>query len=566
MIIIVVLGIDLGTSNSAVGYWNGDEAVLIPNVHGDLLTPSVVGIDNNHEVVIGKIAKERLITYPECTFSLFKRYMGTNKSYITGKNHFTPVDLSSFILKSLKQDAETYLGEPCDKVVISVPAYFNNLQRQATLDAAKLAGLQVEKLISEPTAAALAYGLQQLGEELSCIVLDLGGGTFDVSVLDMFEGIVQVISIAGDNYLGGEDFTEVVLQHLLKKCALDFDGLTQVEKGILYKQAEFCKQQLSEEEQVETTFILNEQTYTYHLTQAEWQKLLENLLMKIQHPIIRALQDAKLKPKDFSAVLLIGGATKMPVFRQQMAKFFGKMPYMNLNPDEAVALGAVIQSALLNKNETFDELILTDVCGYSLGIETAKTVNNQEKTGYFSPIIERNTTIPVSHEYPFYTTHPNQNQLHLKVFQGESMYVKNNILIGEIEFDIQPQPTIQQIQVRFTYDKSGILEVIVSLENGEQQVLIIENNVSHALSPNEIKERLEMLAQIKIHPRERAEVRLLLEIADRLFEESTAEKRYYIQQETARFEEAIEKQNELALKKAMKHFERKLKEIESVQL
>ncbi|MGY3779557.1 molecular chaperone HscC [Isobaculum melis] len=566
MVIIAILGIDLGTSNSAIGYWNGEEAILIPNAHGDLLTPSVVGIDNHDEVVVGKIAKERLITYPEQTFSLFKRYMGTNKTYTIGKHQFTSVDLSAFVLKSLKQDAESYLGEVCDKVVISVPAYFNNLQRQATLDAAKLAGLQVEKLISEPTAAALAYGLQQLGEELSCIVLDLGGGTFDVSILDMFEGIVQVISIAGDNYLGGEDFTKVILQHLLKKCELDFDQLTQSEKGILYKQAEFCKQQLSERNHVEVTFTIQEQAYTYQLTESEWKKLLADLLMKIQHPIIRALQDAKLKPKDFSAVLLIGGATKMPVFRQHMAKFFGKMPYMNLNPDEAVALGAVIQSALLNKNEKFDELILTDVCGYSLGIETAKTVNHQEKSGYFSPIIERNTTIPVSHAYPFYTTHPNQDQLHLKVFQGESMYVKNNILIGEIEFDINPKPSIQEIKVRFTYDKSGILEVIVSLESGEQKVLIIENNVSHALTPEEIKKRLKMLAKIKIHPRERAEVRLLLEISDRLFEESTAEKRYYIQRATEVFEEAIEQQNERSLQKAMKHFEQQLKEIEGAGL
>jgi len=384
------IGIDLGTTNSLVAYWGENGAEIIPNSLGSNLTPSVVSVDNNNgEIYVGQIAKERLITHPTLTASVFKRFMGTQKTYELGKYTFSPEELSSFILKSLKADAEAFLKQPVNEAVISVPAYFNDSQRKATKYAAELAGLKVERLISEPTAAALAYGLHQENSDIKFLVFDLGGGTFDVSILEFFEGIMEVKSIAGDNFLGGEDFTQILVSHFINKNGLDYDKLGSGLKSIIYKESELCKYGLSSDHTSIMRVHIDERYIETLVTREDFEKAAHGLLLRLRLPIERALRDANLSTSELDAVILIGGATRMHLVRSAVSKMFGKVPYSNINPDEAVALGAAIQAALKERNQALDEIIVTDVCPYSLGTDVVKEISpNVMEGGYFSPIIE----------------------------------------------------------------------------------------------------------------------------------------------------------------------------------
>ncbi|MDU5946911.1 MAG: molecular chaperone HscC, partial [Paenibacillus macerans] len=325
------IGIDLGTSNSLAAYWTEHGPVIIPNSLGKRLTPSVVSLDDNNEVLVGQIAKERMITHPHLTASTFKRYMGTDKTYQLGEHPFSPEDLSSFILRALKEDAEAYLGEAVEEAVISVPAYFNDAQRKATLRAAALAGLHVERLISEPTAAAISYGLHQQESDTRFLVFDLGGGTFDVSVLELFEGVMQVQSIAGDNYLGGEDFTGLLLSHFVETHGIDYANLPTKEKTALIKQAELCKLVLGNENAGEMVFMREGQTLQLTVNRSQFEQLAAQLLLRLRNPIERALRDASLTPQDLDAVILIGGATRMPIIKSIVSKMFGRLPFSQIN-------------------------------------------------------------------------------------------------------------------------------------------------------------------------------------------------------------------------------------------
>lgn len=545
------IGIDLGTSNSLVAHWTEQGPVIIPNSLGKHLTPSVVSIDDNHEILIGQIAKERMITHPDLTAATFKRFMGTDKKYQLGSYTFTPEDLSSFVLKSLKADAESALDEEIEEAVISVPAYFNDAQRKATLRAAALAGLHVERLISEPTAAAMSYGLHQQDADTRFLVFDLGGGTFDVSVLEFFEGVMQVQSIAGDNYLGGEDFTGLLLTYFTENQGIEFSSLSGKAQSALLKQAELCKLSLAESNTGEMVFHEGEQTFRLSIDRNQYEKLASQLLLRLRTPIERTLRDASLMPKDMDAVILIGGATRMPVIKSIVGKMFGRLPYSQINPDEAVALGAAIQVAMKERNAGLQEMILTDVCPFTLGISTSKRMDNDTfEGGYFSPIIERNTPIPVSRVERYTTIRDNQNAIEISVYQGESRKVANNVKLGELEIAIpRAKAGEEDVDVRYTYDINGVLEVeVTAVSTGLKRTAIIEQNPGQT-SPEQIKARLEELKHLKIHPRDRTEYRLLLARGERLYEESLQEKREFIANLLADFERVLASQNEQEIKK-----------------
>ncbi|KOP65323.1 2-alkenal reductase [Bacillus sp. FJAT-18019] len=546
------IGIDLGTSNSLAAYWTEDGPVIIPNSLGKHLTPSVVSVDDNNEILVGQIAKERMITHPHLTAATFKRYMGTDKTYRLGSYTFTPEDLSSFVLKSLKADAEALLHVEIEEAVISVPAYFNDAQRKATLRAALLAGLHVERLISEPTAAAMSYGLHQEDADTRFLVFDLGGGTFDVSVLELFEGIMQVQSIAGDNYLGGEDFTNLLLSHFVAEQGIDFANLPVKAQTALLKQAELCKLAIGNTNVGEMEFREGDQTYHSKINRTQYEQLAAQLLLRLRNPIERALRDASMTPKDMDAIILIGGATRMPFINSIVGRIFGKLPYSQINPDEAVALGAAIQVALKDRNAGIQEMILTDVCPFTLGIETSKQMNDNGsyEDGFYSPIIERNTPIPVSRVERYSTIHNKQKRLLVCVYQGESRKVKNNVKLGEIEVPVPPAPAGQEtIDVRYTYDINGVLEVEVTVvSTGLKKNIIIEKNPGQ-YSPEEIKARLEELKHLKIHPRDRDEYRLLMARGERLYEESLHDKRALIAEMLTDFEGVLSSQNEVEIKK-----------------
>ncbi len=542
---MAIIGIDLGTTNSLVSHWTESGPVIIPNVHGTNMTPSVISIDESNEILIGHAAKERQISHPHLTVSTFKRFMGTQKKYKLGNYSFTPEELSALVLKSLKADAEHHLGEVVGEAVISVPAYFNDMQRTATKRGAELAGLKVERLISEPTAAALSYGLHQMDTETKYMIFDLGGGTFDVSILEHFEGVLEVQSVAGDNYLGGEDFTELLIGHFSESQGIKFNTLSQKEKAALYKQAELCKIALSESETGTMKVTHNSKEFTKNYTRDDYEKIAGNLLLRLKKPVERAMRDASISPKDLDAVILIGGATRMQLVRSTVGRMFAKLPYTHINPDEAVALGAAVQAALKARNKSLEEMILTDVCPYTLGISTGKRLESGKiEQGIFSPIIERNSPIPISRVETYSTIGDNQTAILLEVYQGENWRVDDNVKLGEMEIKVpQNKAGREPVDVRFTYDINGILEVeTLVTSTGIKKRLVIANNNS-GMTPEEIDVSFNRLKELKIHPREKMENRLLIETGARLYEESLGSKREYIAELLVRFESTLETQN-----------------------
>ncbi|MHC5216954.1 Hsp70 family protein [Enterococcus sp. LJL128] len=555
-----MIGIDLGTSNSVVSYWDGEQVQLIPNRFGKVLTPSVVGIDDDGKVLIGEIAKERLISHPQLTAAAFKRFMGTTKHYELGIHSFSPVELSSLILKSLKEDAENYLEQDCTQAVISVPAYFNNIEREATIEAAKLAGLDVQNLISEPTAAAMAYGLHE-DKDQAILVVDLGGGTFDVSLLEMFSGVMQVEAISGDNNLGGEDFTQIIVHDCLNKHGLADQVLPAAVQAVLYRKAEGLKISFSSQPKSSFSFEVNQTIYEYELTIQEYENLCLPLLKRMRQPIGRVLSDSHMDIKDINQVILIGGATKNPSIRNYFSRLLKVIPYTQINPDEAVGRGAGIQAALKTQREMVNEMMMTDVCAHTLGVDIISRGPNGYTEGVFAPIIERNTTIPVSRIETFYTVRDNQEKVDFSVYQGEHPMVKDNLKIGELMVSVPPGPGGTPVDCRFTYDSNGVLEVVVTDIQGQTTQLIIESHPGK-LTEAELQESLKKMEGLKIHPRDRAENRLLLARLERVYAEALGDKRAYIQSLILEFQHTLDKQNDLEVKRLSAKLQQQLNELE----
>ena len=549
----MIIGIDLGTTNSLVSYWQDGKTLLIPNALGGVSTPSVVSVDKHGEILVGQIAKERLISHPHLTASTFKRFMGSQKTYQLGTQRFSPEELSALVLKSLKQDAEVHLGTTVTDVVITVPAYFNDHQREATKTAAEMAGLNVVRLINEPTAAAMAYGLHEYdsSDERKFLVLDLGGGTFDVTLLELFAGVMEVKASAGDNMLGGEDFTHILIdgfiqyQNQHKHTTTEF---WQTHLARLYDIAEHAKQQLSHQNHTTLNFTTEEQTYTWSITHQEFETLCTPLLNRFTAPIEQAVRDAKLKIKTLDAIVLVGGATRMPIFKSLVARLLGRFPTASLNPDEAIAIGASIQAGLIMEDKALDELILTDVAPYSLGVETSVEVgNNERRSGIFAPIIERNTVIPTSRVESFSPVHDKQTQIDFSIYQGEARLVKDNIKLGELVVHIPPayhnKATQVNAQVRFSYDVNGLLEVDISVDGSNKQYNLVIENGAKRLSPQELEASRQKLANLKIHPRDHAVNRNLLARAERLYAQRLGHDRQELGRLIAWFESVLDTQD-----------------------
>ncbi|WP_296269145.1 Hsp70 family protein [Pseudomonas sp. UBA6562] len=563
----MIIGIDLGTTNSLVAVWNAETAQLVPNALGKLLTPSVVGLDDRGELIVGDVARERLQTHPQATTALFKRHMGSARETLLGERAYRPEELSALLLRSLKEDAERYLGEPVTEAVISVPAYFSDAQRKATRVAGQLAGLKVEKLINEPTAAALAYGLHHKGEA-TFLVFDLGGGTFDVSVLELFEGVMEVRASAGDNFLGGEDFDDLLVAHVC--AAAHAQPLPTATEGALAqrlrREAQRVRHALGQQPHITFTVRDGEREWSLPITQDDLARLYQPLLDRLRAPIERALRDARIKAADLDEVLLVGGTSRMPLVRRLVASLFGRFPAMQLNPDEVVAQGAAIQAALKARHASLEEVVLTDVSPYTLGIETTSSEGQRRIGGLYLPIIERNSVVPVSREQTVYTIDEAQTVVRVRIFQGESRLVSNNIFLGELEVPVPPRKGGDVgIEVRFTYDINGLLEAQVHIPlTGEQRTLVIENNPG-VLSPEEIAQRLDALATLKVHPREQQVNSLLMARLERLYQESLGDTREYVAELAKQFQHALERQDERALREArvalverLEHLERRL--------
>lgn len=539
----MIVGIDLGTTNSLIAYFAEEGPKIIPNRLGKNLTPSVVSVDEEGNVYVGETARERMSLYPDSVAQTFKRSMGTEREYILSGKRFKPEELSSMVLRALKEDAEAYLGEEITEAVISVPAYFDDKRRKATKRAGELAGLKVERMISEPTAAAVAYGLYDKTQDTRFLVFDLGGGTFDVSILELYHNILEVRAVAGDNYLGGEDFTEVMAKLFLQKRKLQLQNLKEKEQVRLYRQAEKAKCAINEQNEVVMSFLYQEEILEETITLKEYEEACQELLMKIREPVKKSLSDAGLKLSDIDEVLLIGGATRLSIVRDFLIRLFRKFPDTRMNPDETVALGAAVQAAMKERREEVREVILTDVCSFTLGTEVVvEYEEGKYEDGRFCPIIERNTVIPASHTERLYTVRDNQDKVRVRVLQGESRFARNNLFLGELTVEVPKAPKGQEsVDVTYTYDINSLLEVEVTVTStGEKQKMIIKGQ-DNQMTDEEIKKRMEELAYLKIQPRDYEENRLVLLRAERMYEEALGDRRKKLDHYITAFEAALKK-------------------------
>lgn len=542
-----IIGIDLGTTNSLTAVFGQEGPELIPNAVGTFMTSSVVGLTDSDRVLWGAAAREMSISRPERCGSQFKRLMGTDQTMTLGDKTFTAPELSSLILRSLKQDAEAHLGVTVNQAVITVPAYFNDNQRIATKLAGELAGLEVCRIINEPTAAALTYGFHEPDADKKIMVFDLGGGTFDVTLMEIFEGALEIIATAGESMLGGEDFTEAVLHHVCTQMDVHFndESASRLQRARLRRECDLAKVRLSHQDEAEIRIPnlegrFEEDARVFSLTRPLLEQICEPLKDRLKGPIVKVLRDAGIEPGAVEEVILVGGATRMPMVRDFLTKFFGKEPLCRFNPDEVVALGAAVQAALMQEHEAVEDLVMTDVCPFTLGIETSKYIGRDLRSGYYLPIIHRNTTVPVSREELVYTIHPNQREILVKVYQGESRRTRDNLLLGELRVtDIPRSVEEQAVFVRFTYDMNGILEVeAVVSETGEKFKTVLTHHVK-GLNPAEIEDAVARMQEVKFYPRDEIRNQRLLFFCERIIGELNALEREKLEPFIDQYENAL---------------------------
>jgi molecular chaperone HscC len=542
----MIIGIDLGTTNSAAAYWADGAPMLIPNRLGEMLTPSAVGLADDGGLLVGRPARERMASHAGLTATAFKRYMGTQHRVKLGAKEYGAEELSALVLRSLKEDAETHLGQSITEAVITVPAYFNDKQRKATRRAGELAGLKVERLINEPTAAALAYGIHQLDGETRFLVFDLGGGTFDVSVLEIFEGVIEVRASTGDNRLGGEDFNEVLAGLMAatdKRLATAMRNDRQLAAKLM-EAAERARRSLSSAATATMALSWQGEQFSHEVSAEAFETAAQPLLERMRNPVLRALRDADIAPASLAEIILIGGATRMPIVRRTVAKMFARFPNASINPDEAVALGAAVQAGLKARDAALKEVVVTDVCPYSLGVNIAERLpGGAIEEGIFSPIIERNTTVPVSRVNVYETMHANQKQIVLGIYQGEARRVADNVRIGELKVPMPRGPEGQPVEVRFSYDINGLLEVDVHvIASGDKHSLVIADPEDQ-VSPADMERRRAALALLKQHPRDSEANRAALARAERLWEDALGDERDHIGRLIQQFQGALATQD-----------------------
>ena len=543
---MAIIGIDLGTTNSLAAVWRGGRSELIPNAAGEFLTPSVVSVDEDGSILVGAAARDRLISHPERTAAGFKRSMGSSRRYELGGKSFTAEDLSAFVLRRLREDAESYLGEVVEEAVISVPAYFAEAQRAATKRAGALAGLTVERLVNEPSAAAVAGHIGEGDQDKLCLVFDFGGGTLDVSLVERFDNVVSVTAVSGDNHLGGRDFDESIARGFCEDCGLDFDALPRQRQESLRRQAESCKMALTSRESVIMAVSDEEISASLVLTNEWLIRKSSALFQRVLAPVRKVFLDASLSAGDLDELVMVGGSSRMPAVRRYIARALQREPAAGAQPDTAIAVGAGICAGMKARVRDLRELVLTDVCPFTLGIAT---LNHAEQSrDLMSPIIERNSVLPTSKEGVYYTAYDGQKAIEVKVYQGEQRYCGDNTYLGCLEIAVPPAPRGQQsIRVRFTYDINGLLEVEVAGKDGQQARLVLQGS---GMSEQEVAQRLKELSSLKLHPREQEGPRNLIARGQRLYAMTVGSMREQVAQILDWFQGELVSQESIRIAKA----------------
>jgi len=536
-----LIGIDLGTTNSLVAVMRDKNPETLPNEMGEHLTPSAVAVAKDGGLLVGRAAWDRLVMDPNSGRAFFKRDMGTSTSYTFGGRKWTPTECSALVLNEMKRIAQKHLGKDTTQAVITVPAYFRESQRQATAEAAKLAGLNVARIVNEPTAAALAYGYENPEKETKLLVFDLGGGTFDVTVLEVFSGVIEVRASGGESRLGGEDYTDALLDRLLKQCNLN----RQRENiGVLRTQVEALKRRLSAREQS----AIHIEDHELLVKRSDLEEAGAELTGRLRPIVLRCLRDADVAPDKLDDVLLVGGASRMHMIANFIKTELGRAGSIKLDPDRVVALGAAVQAALCSGDAAVQDLVLTDVCAHTLGVSVAKEfAPGQIVPGYYAPLIERNTTVPVSRGKLFSCFDPRQDEILIEVYQGEARMTKENHLLGKLRVTGLKQPPNAQpgsVEIRFSYDMSGLLEVDATvIHSGKKFHTTIEERPG-ALTPSQIEAIRLRLAPLKVSPRDHVQNRARLERAQRMYATLRGDAREELAHVLDLFEIALEREDE----------------------
>lgn len=515
---MAVIGIDLGTTNSLAAYWKDGKACLIPDAVGNVLFPSVVSFFEQNEVAVGSVAKEQLMLQPDKTVASFKRYMGTEKIYSIGDKSYKPLELSALVLSELKMAAENYLKEEIEEAVITVPAYFNDKQRSDTKKAAQLAGLHVERLINEPSAAALAYQMASGQNENNLIVFDFGGGTLDLSYMECFDNVIEIVAVAGDNLLGGDDVDACIYEYVCKEKGLTEQDLSLEERAALHKETEQKKRLLQQQDVVEVQGV--------ELTNEKLFEICIPLFTRIKKIFLRLLEDAGVRISEIDDIIMVGGSSKLKVVSQFLTELLGKKPIVLGDTDLVVAMGAGVYAGIRQRAEGIRNLIMTDVCPFTLGVETFRS--QTDKKGHMCVLIERNSTLPSKTKKRMYTLYDFQEQLLVKIYQGEEYYAEENLFLGEVTIQVPRKPAGKEwIEVEFVYDINGILQVEVTNSRGEKKHIQLANQELTDQELERYQTEMETIIRMK-SPWENEEYVQLFEKVEQYYEESVGRKREYL--------------------------------------